>query len=150
MEVSCMYEREPVPRKVFLQPEDFSGSLTARHLKIILDHQTKAFNDNTFIADPLPPTKSKRLTELFEDFAANREIYDDYEHIDQLISNDEIVRSVCPKDPTADTKPEQSRAIRIRSSILAARYIIMDQYSELPEQSDATETEENTIQSRVA
>lgn len=119
-----MHEVEHTPRKVYLSPEDLAERITPEQLTVLLEHQEAAFQRGKIIDEPLPITDDSKLLEAFTDFAENREIYDEHKEIEQAIDNDPILQALRPQDPSRDTKPEQSRAIRIRASLVAARCVL--------------------------
>lgn len=119
-----MHDSEQAPRKVYLSPENLAEKMTPAQLTSVIEHQETVFRDGRIIEEPLPAADNDRLRQTYTEFAENREIYDDYPEIEHALDNDPILQALLPQDPSRDTKPEQSRAIRIRASVVAAQLVL--------------------------
>ena len=130
------YGHEEEPKKTYVAPEDFPDLLNIDQLQAILAHQQNAFQHDKFVAEPLPQPDNDSMRSTYQTLAENRELYDD--EIDDAIQDDEIIRAILPQDRSKLT-PEVGRAIRARSSVIAAQCILMADYvqvNELPDDLD--------------
>ncbi|CAN5665425.1 hypothetical protein BH23PAT2_BH23PAT2_00550 [soil metagenome] len=116
------YRHGETLKKTYVAPEDFADLLSREQLQAILAHQNSAFQANTFIAEPLPQIEDESIRTVYQTLAENREIYEG--GIDDAIQEDEIIRALLPKNRKNIT-PEIARAIRARSSAIAAQCVLM-------------------------
>jgi hypothetical protein len=124
------YGHEETPKKTYVTLEDFPDLLSPNQLQTLLAHQNSVFQANKFVAEPLPQTDDESIRTMYQTLAENRELYED--DVDNAIQQDEIIQAVLPKDKTKLT-PEIARAIRIRSSVIAAQCVLMTEHVQLYE-----------------
>lgn len=109
--------------KVYINPEDLPYLISPEQLEEVEAHQQQAFHEGRFVQSPWPDTKDKSLRETYNAFANNCKIYKG--DINEAIDADDIIVKLRPEKPR-DITPEKARAIRIRSSVVAAHKILFE------------------------